>query len=271
MLFVCSGLVPKAFVLQLLVILAISVVAVCTHGHILDAVPFALVGVSLAVFLVFRNNAAYARYVEARQIWGRILIAERALTSQVIDHLPADGDGFERKLFVQRLIAFVYALRHQLRKADPSADLARYLSPEECKELSGMQYIPTALLDRLRLMLARAARKRSDSEPLLRLLDRQVSELAAAVRGCERISTMPMPFADGALLHRIVHLYCFVLPFGLAADLGMATPLVCVLVACMLFALEAVAQQIAEPFCTDSNCLALSALIRNIEPLPAPP
>jgi putative membrane protein len=261
----------KTIVPQLLVILMVSMVAVLARSHIMghemvvDAVLFPVAGVGLAIFLGLRNNAAYAHYVEARQIWGRILSAARALTSQVIIYLPADGDGFERKLFVQCLIAFVYALRHQLRRTDPSADLARYLSAEECQELRGMQYIPMALLDRLRLMLARAGRKRGDGEPLLWLLDGQVSELAAAVGGCERISNMPVPSAYGMLLHRAVYLYCFMLPFGLVADLGLATPLVCVLVTYTLFALEAIAQEISEPFGTDPNCLALNAMTRIIE------
>jgi putative membrane protein len=271
MLFVWDGSVLKTIVPQLLLILAISVLAVVTRGHIfgaripLDTVPFPLVGVSLAIFLAFRNNAAYARYVEARQIWGRILIAARALTSQVINYLPEDGDGFERKLFVQRLIAFVYALTHQLRGTDPSEDLARYLSREEVAELREMHYIPVALLDRVRLMLARAGRKRGAGEPLLWILDAQVSELAASVGGCERISSTPIPFAYGVLVHRTVYLYCFMLPFGLVADLGVATPLVCVFVAYTLFALEAIAQEISEPFGTDPNCLALNAMTRNIE------
>jgi putative membrane protein len=271
MLFIWDGSVLKTIVPQLLIILAISGVAVVTNGHILggkmplDTVPFPLIGVSLAIFLAFRNNAAYARYVEARQIWGRILIAARALTSQVVNYLPQDGDGFERKLFVQRLIAFVYALTHQLRKTDPSEDLARYLSPEESRELRDMHYIPVALLDRIRLMLSRAGRKRGEGEPLLWILDAQVSELAAAVGGCERISNTPIPFAYGVLVHRTVYLYCFMLPFGLVADLGMVTPLVCVFVAYTLFALEAIAQEISEPFGTDPNCLALNAMTRNIE------
>lgn len=271
MLFIWDGSVLKTIVPQLLIILSLSVLAVVTHGHVmgaripLDTVPFPLVGVSLAIFLAFRNNAAYARYVEARQIWGRILIAARALTSQVINYLPQDGDGFERKLFVQRLIAFVYALTHQLRRTDPSEDLARYLTKEETEELRGMHYIPVALLDRIRLMLARAGRRRGEGEPLLWILDAQVSELAAAVGGCERISNTPIPFAYGVLVHRTVYLYCFMLPFGLVADLGLATPLVCVFVAYTLFALEAIAQEISEPFGTDPNCLALNAMTRNIE------
>lgn len=271
MLFVWDGSVLKTIVPQLLLMLAVGVLAVALGGRVfgaripLDAVPFPLVGVSLAIFLAFRNNAAYARYVEARQIWGRILIAARALTSQVVNYLPADGDGFERRLFMQRLIAFVYALTHQLRGTDPSADLARYLSQDEAEQLRGMHYIPVALLDRIRLMLARAGRRRGEGEPLLWLLDAQVSELAAAVGGCERIANTPIPFAYGVLVHRTVYLYCFMLPFGLVGDLGVATPLVCVFVAYTLFALEAIAREISEPFGTEPNCLALNAMTRNIE------
>ncbi len=261
----------KTIVPQLLVILAVSMVAVFTRGHIidhtmlLDTVLFPLTGVGLAIFLGLRNNAAYARHAEARRIWGRILSAAQVLTSQVADRLPADGDGFERKLFVQRLIAFIYALIHQLRGTDPSADLARYLSVEECQQLRGMRYIPVALLDRLRLMLARAGRKRGDGEPLLWLLDGQVGELAAAVAGCERISNLPLPFADGLLLRRTVYLYCLLLPFGLVADLGLATPLVGVLAAYTLFALEAIAPKISQPFGSDPDFRTLNAMVRKIE------
>src|SRR5471030_1149849 len=109
MLFIWDGSVLKSIVPQLLLMLVISSLAVVTRGRIfgtkipLDTAPFPLVGVSLAIFLGFRNNAAYARYVEARQIWGRILIAARALTSQAIHYLPMQDDGFARDLFVRRL------------------------------------------------------------------------------------------------------------------------------------------------------------------------
>jgi putative membrane protein len=271
MLFVWNGSVLKSIIPQLLVMLAVSSLALKTDGRVfglkipLDTVPFPLVGVSLAIFLGFRNNASYARYVEARQIWGRILIAARALTSQAINYLPSEDDGFARKLFVRRLIAFVYALTHQLRKTDPMPDLARYLDEQELNELRGMAYIPVALLDRLRLMLSKAARQRRGQEQLLWMLDAQVGELAAAVGGCERISNTPIPYAYGVLMHRTVYLYCFLLPFGLVDTIGIATPLISVFVAYTLFALEAIAQEVAEPFGTEPNCLALHAMTRNIE------
>src|SRR5471032_448549 len=164
MLFIWDGSVLKSIVPQLLLMLVISSLAVVSGGRILgtkiplDTAPFPLVGVSLAIFLGFRNNSAYARFVEARQIWGRILVAARSLTSQALNYLPQEDEGFARKLFVRRLIAFVYALTHQLRGTDPWPDLARYLNDEDMAQLSGLDYIPVALLDRLRLMLARAAR-----------------------------------------------------------------------------------------------------------------
>jgi len=271
MLFIWDGSVLKSIVPQLLLMLVISSLAVVSGGRILgtkiplDTAPFPLVGVSLAIFLGFRNNAAYARFVEARQIWGHMLIAARTLTSQTLHYLPADAALDARGLFVRRLIAFVYALMHQLRHTDPDADLARYLDAGELERLRGKHYQPVALLDSLRQMLAQAVSAQPAPGQLLWMLDAQVNELASAVGGCERISNTPIPYPYGVLVHRTVYLYCFLLPFGLVDAIGPATPLISVFVAYTLFALEAIAQEVSEPFGTDPNCLALHAMSRTIE------
>ena len=97
------------------------------------------------------------------------------------------------------------------------------------------------------------------------MFDAQLNELSAVVGGCERIASTPIPFAYGVLLHRTVYAYCFLLPFGLVDSIGMATPLISVFVSYTLIALEAIASDIAEPFGTQPNCLALDAMSRNIE------
>jgi len=271
MLFIWDGSVLKSILPQLLVMLAISSLAVLTGGRILgtkiplDTAPFPLVGVSLAIFLGFRNNAAYARFVEARQIWGRILIAARTLNAQTRHYLPSDGQGVDHALLLRRLIGFVYALMHQLRNSDPGADLARYLDAGELERLRGKDYRPVALLDAVRHMLAEAALRQAQGTQLLWMFDAQLNELGATVGGCERISNTPIPYPYGVLVHRTVYLYCFLLPFGLVDAIGPATPLISVFVAYTLFALEAIAQEVSEPFGTDPNCLALHAMTRNIE------
>jgi putative membrane protein len=271
LLFVWDGSVLRSIIPQLSLMLMVSLLALLTDDHIfgvkipLDTAPFPLVGISLAIFLGFRNNASYARFVEARHIWGQLLIAARALTSQAITYLPADATPFDRRLLVRRLIAFVYALKHQLRQSDPRDDLSRYLPPEELLRLQGLSYLPIAMLDSIRAMLAEAVQRQSSQAPLLWMLDAQINDLAATVAGCERIKNTPIPYPYGVLVHRTVYMYCFLLPLGLVDAIGVATPLISVFVGYTLFALEAIAQQIAEPFGLAPNCLALNAMTREIE------
>ncbi len=270
MLFVWHGSVLPAIVPQLLLMLLTSSLALLTDGRILgakiplDTAAFPLVGVSMAIFLAFRNNASYQRFIEARQNWGLLLIASRALTSQAVNYL-ADVPGFDRALLVRRLIAAIYALKHQLRGSDAMPELAQYLQAQELAELQGSQFLPVALLDRARRMLTQAALQQGGRSDILMMLDRQLNALASAVGACERIAHTPIPYAYGVLIHRTIYLYCLLLPFGLVDAIGVATPLITVFVSYTFFALEAIAQQIAEPFGTAPNCLALNAMTRNIE------
>lgn len=67
------------------------------------------------------------------------------------------------------------------------------------------------------------------------------------------------------MLHRVVHVYCFLLPFGLMGSIGWFTPIaVCILVY-TFFGLDALADQIADPFDTQPNDLPLDAICRSIE------
>jgi len=97
------------------------------------------------------------------------------------------------------------------------------------------------------------------------MLDAQVSGLAEAVGGCERIASTPIPYPYAVLLHRTIYVYCFLLPFGLVHAIGAATPVISVFVAYTLFALEAIAQEIGDPFGEAPNSLALEAMCRTIE------
>ena len=66
--------------------------------------PFSLLGIAIAIFLGFRNSASYSRFVEARNLWGTVLIAERTLVRQLRNILPAEHDAHRR--IVSYLVAF---------------------------------------------------------------------------------------------------------------------------------------------------------------------
>ncbi|HAL7312593.1 TPA: hypothetical protein H7B51_003544 [Escherichia coli] len=67
--------------------------------------PFSILGVAIAIFLGFRNNAGYARYVEARKLWGQLMIASRSLLREVKTTLP---DSASVREFARLQIAFAH-------------------------------------------------------------------------------------------------------------------------------------------------------------------
>ncbi|PAJ80059.1 bestrophin family protein [Burkholderia ubonensis] len=271
MLFVWNGSVLQSIIPQLVFMAIVSTLAVFTNGRIfgekipLNTAPFTLFGLALAIFLAFRNNASFERFKEARHLWGDVLIASRTLTSQMRRYLPDHVDDALRNQTIDLLIAFVYALKHQLRHTDPADDLTRVLGRARADALSGKVYKPVVLLDEIRGNLARMLARAPDAGTTRWMVDEQINRLGNAVGGCERIASTPIPFAYSVLLHRTVYAYCVLLPFGLVDSTEFFTPLICVFISYTLIALEAIANEVAEPFSTAPNALALDAMARTIE------
>ncbi len=228
----------------------------------LTFVPFSLIGLTLAIFLGFRNNTSYARYWEARMLWGTVLNDTRALARQA---LTLVDDASDAPSFVNRLIAFTHALRHQLRGTDAANDLARLLPEQDCARLTNVRYKPAMLLVMAGEWLREQRRRGVLSDPLAQAMEAPMCRLGDALGGCERIAGTPIPFTYAVIIHRTVYLYCLLLPFGLVDSIGGMTPLVVGFVAYTFFALEALSAEIEEPFGIQPNDLPLDALCQGIE------
>lgn len=268
LLLVVRGSVLPVILPQLLINLGFALLVTLLHGRVfvwkvsLTFVPFSLIGLTLAIFLGFRNNTSYARYWEARMLWGEVLNDTRSLARQAFTLV--DGTA-QRDVFVHRLIAFVHALRHQLRGTDPDADLARWLPEEERARLQGARYKASTIL----LMAGEWLRERRQqgqlAAPLAQAMEVHMGRLTDALGGCERIAGTPIPFTYAVIIHRTVYLYCLLLPFGLVDSIGVMTPLVVTFVAYTFFALEALSSEIEEPFGTEPNDLPLDAMAEGIQ------
>ena len=97
------------------------------------------------------------------------------------------------------------------------------------------------------------------------LLEARLVSLSGVQAACERINTTPLPFAYTLLLHRTAYLFCLLLPFGLAGLLGWATPLLSAVVSYTFFGLDALGDELEDPFGFDVNDLPLTALVRTVE------
>jgi len=266
MLFVWRGSVLRKILPQLGVTALLSIVVVIFHGELLHrkitltTVPFSLVGVALAIFLGFRNNASYDRYWEARKLWGKLLTDSRNAARQRMSF-----SGRDPRPFVLGLAAFVHAVRHQLRNSDNLADMRRLLPADQLPRVAGRRSPPLQIMMWLADLL-RQQRESGELSPMLAAeLDRSLSGLNDAYGGCERIAYTPLPFTYSVILHRTVYLYCLMLPFGLLDAIGVMTPLMVTFVAYTFFAIEALSDEIEEPFGTMPNDLALDAMAINIE------
>lgn len=268
MLFVWRGSVLPVIAPQLIATTLFAIVVTVLHGQVfawkipLNFVPFSLIGLTLAIFLGFRNSTSYARYWEARTLWGTLLNETRALLRQALTLAdpPSEADTL-----CARLIAFVHALRHQLRMTDANKDLARLLSPEDCARTQVARYRPAILLLMCGEWLRDRLRAGQLSPALVQAMELPLGRLTEALGGCERIAGTPIPFTYSVIIHRTIYLYCVLLPFGLVDAIGPMTPVIVAFIAYTFFALEALSAEIEEPFGTEPNDLALDAMSDMIE------
>lgn len=98
-----------------------------------------------------------------------------------------------------------------------------------------------------------------------RILEERLSAIAAVEAGCERISGTPLPFAFSLLLHRTAHIVCMLLPLALVPTTGWATPVFTALIVYTYFGLDALSEELEDPFGTEANDLALDGLCRVCE------
>jgi len=255
---------------QQLFVFFLACAVVLAHGELfhwkvtLTSAPFSLMGVALAIFLGFRINASYDRYWEARKLSGQVLVSARNLARQALT-LDRSGGAEQSRPFVLGLIAFAVTMRNGLR-ARPAADaLAGLLPAEVLARIPAARSAPNLVL----LWLGGWLRKRREAgmlEPVLaQQMETSLDELGAALGGCERIANTPLPFTYSVILHRSSYLYCMLLPFGLVDSIGWMTPLVVAFVSYTFFALEALSDEIEEPFGMMANDLALDAIVANID------
>ncbi|MCK0140681.1 bestrophin family ion channel [Aliiroseovarius sp. F47248L] len=219
-------------------------------------------GVALSLFLGFRNNAAYDRWWEARQLWGGLIADTRTIARQLeLFAIPPS----DRPALLNMLAAYTHAHRGSLRHCDVQNDIAAWIGDTEAQALLAHANPADAAL---RDIAQQIARLRSagvlDGFAQISLAD-TLSRLAISQTGCERIQTTPLPFVYSLLVRRTTYLYCALLPFGLLGSVEWFAPVFAVVVAYVFFGLQAVTNELEHPFEPRPNGLPLDAMTRVIE------
>lgn len=228
------------------------------------SLPLTLFGTALALFLGFRSNSAYQRWWEGRVLWGQMINASRSLARQARNYLPDEAMDLKRTI-VLRQIAYVNALRCQLRRQPADGEVLRFLSRGEADFALGRVNIANGIVDGTgrRINGARAEGwidtiQQASMESIL-------VDIANAQGGMERLKNMPLPSQYRFFPTIFTHLLCILLPIGLVDTLGFATPLGSSIAGLMFLVVLAIGDDLVDPFANTVHDVPLSAMCRTIE------
>lgn len=118
----------------------------------LPAIVPTILGTAISFFIGFNNNQAYDRWWEGRKIWGALVNDSRTWARQVINYTSVSPELNKlelkklQKRAIHRHIAFLYALKENLRGSD-AKDYNNYLIEEESNAIEQKSNKHNAILD----------------------------------------------------------------------------------------------------------------------------
>ena len=213
-------------------------------------IPWTLTSPSLGLLLVFRTNAAYSRWSDARISWATVSsksfdvmrqglnwITDKRLKAELVRYLTAFGKSLK------------WWLGNQGNQKRLKNDLIDILTPDELEAI-----LKSSHPVQFALMKISSVISRSDLFPNIQThIDRYICELSSALYVCDRIFTTPIPLLYTRHTARFLLLWLLTLPMALYHELSspwrlVQIPLISFFTSIFLFGIEDLGVQIEEPF-----------------------
>lgn len=213
----------------------------------------AALSLALGWLLVFRTNAAYARWWEARSLWGTLVNATRnlAIKFKALARMQSDDMGYLR----DRLIAFPRALTQHLRR----------LPYEDTKLVpAGTPHPPLAIAAQIYQWLSQRRQGMEVDGDELRILDTDLVKLMEVCGGCEKIARTPIVRSYRVFARQCITLFLLTFPWGIVEDFQWWTIPLTIVVAYFMLGMEIVAEHVEEPFGFDDDDLDLDGMCETI-------
>ncbi len=207
----------------------------------------------LGLLLVFRTNAAYGRWWEARILWGGLVNASRNLAMKLVT--------------VGRLEFEEMAPCEQLLKEFPAALMnhLRCSSSQAAATAAAPAHRPLQIAQQLYDWLAERKLSHKIDGDELRVIDVELAKLMEICGACERIAKTPMIGSYRVFARQCILLFLLTLPWGIANDFGWWTIPLTIITAYFMIGLEVVAEHVEEPFGLDEDDLDLESICLTID------
>lgn len=182
-----------------------------------------VLGTALAIFLGFRNSAAYARWGEAAQLWASISNYSRIFGRLIItfveshNHTP-QYDKETAKAYHQEMLyrhlAWINALRMQLRGQAEWDTLKTFLPDDEWQELTDKHNKPATLLLTQGHRIYDGMRSNTLQGFDSFQLEGCLAQLSNYQAQCERIKHIPIPRQYTFFTRFFVWVFITIIPFS---------------------------------------------------------
>jgi putative membrane protein len=216
----------------------------------LEVAPYEVAGAGavLGVLLVFRTNAGYERWWEARKLWGGIVNQSRNLAISALAYGPADVGWKDN--FVRWTAAFSHVARTSLRRQPVPQEVVALVGPSDAEQIAAAAHGPSFVALKLGKLL-REARDKSQLDSFAFLqLDKERATLIDHIGACERILKTPLAKVYSIKIRRFIALFLLTLPFAivLRTNSDWLVPIITMLVAYPLISLDQIGIELQNPF-----------------------
>lgn len=286
-----------AFIYSLLVV---SIYEILKHfGYQMLTInwqPIGVLGIAVAFYLGFKNNASYDRTWEARKIWGGIVNNSRTFGAALLAFIPDKEHYAVKQELIYRHIAWLTALRYQLRLSrqwehnerrikglyvpticeqyytDLEEELLNYISEAEFQEYKGKSNIASLLLAKQSQCL-QALRDQELFEDFRHMeLHKLISEFYADQGRSERIKNFPFPRQYASVAYWMTLIFSIFIPFGLvdvfnsteAYAIWLSVPFSAIII-WVFYLMEMIGDYSENPFEGTYNDVPITAISRTIE------
>lgn len=287
----------KPFLVGLLYSLAIYAFCYILNFHVyIPWQPISVIGIAVAFYLGFKNNSSYDRTWEARKIYGGLVNNSRSFGAAALAFISGPKSDEVIKELIYRHIAWLTALRHQLRLSRPwehsenrltgkyaptvcedyteqlGSELSNYLSKEEIAQLEHKTNMATQIMKNQSVRLQKLRDEEYFEDFRHMELHQLIVSFYADQGKAERIKNFPFPrqYASTALWLTLV--FCSFVPLGLL-DIARSgegwiywvCPFISALIIWVFFLMEKIGDYSENPFEGTYNDVPITSISRGIE------
>jgi putative membrane protein len=221
-------------------------------------VMHSLLGFAISMLLVFRTNTAYDRWWEGRKLWGQLVNVSRNLAVKIAVMVPHE-QATTREFFGRLIGMFPEELRRHLQLEKTRLELDDKPHPE-IPDLDRSKHVPSQVISLMQQRIQRMYHEKNITGDQLIVLNTELVQFLDICGACERIKNTPIPYSYSSFIKKFIVIYVLTLPFGFVFSLGYFAIPVVMFIFYVLASLELIAEEIEDPFGTDTNDLPMARL-----------